>query len=108
MKLEKSDVDIQLTRQPVLEIAVDVVAVGVFEDAPLAGAAAAVDAALKGAIAKLIERKEFGAKAYETVPLLVPVGKAKQVLVVGLGKREKFDAGMAYRCAAAASRVLSG
>jgi leucyl aminopeptidase len=100
-------VEIQLTRQPAFEIDADALAVGVFEDAPLSGAAEAVDAALQGAIAKLVERKEFAAKAYETVPLLVPVGKAKQVLVVGLGKREKFDAGMAYRCAAAAARALS-
>jgi leucyl aminopeptidase len=100
-------VEIQLTHQPTLEIEADALAVGVFEDASLSGAAAAEDAALQGAILKLIERQEFGAKAYETVPLLVPVGKARQVLVVGLGKREKFDAGMAYRCAAAAARALS-
>ena len=58
---------------------------------------------LKGAIRELIERKEFTGKAYETAPLLVPVGQAKQVLVVGLGKRDKFDAGMAYRASTAAA-----
>lgn len=99
---------IELIQSPALEIPADALAVGVFEDAPLSGAAAEVDAALAGAIRRLIEREEFSAKAYETAPLLVPVGQARQALVVGLGKREKFDAGKAYRCAAAAARALSG
>lgn len=98
---------IELNQESPLDVVGDALAVGVFENAPLTGAAAAVDAALAGAIRSLIEREEFGAKAYEIVPLMVPVGKARQVLVVGLGKREKFDAGMAYRCTAAAARALS-
>ncbi len=99
---------IEQTEQPALETAADALAVGIFDGEPLSGAAAAVDAALKGAIRQLIERQEFAGKAYETAPLLVPVGKAKQVLLIGLGKRDKFDAGMAYRASATAVRALTG
>lgn len=98
---------IQPVTSPVLETPADAIAVGVFEDAPLAGAAAEVDSALDGALRSLIERKEFSADKYTTVPLLVPVGRAKQVLLAGLGKREKFDAGAAFRASAAAARALA-
>jgi len=90
------------------ETAADAVVVGIYRNAPLDGAAAEVDAALGGAIRPLIERKEFTAAAYETVPLLVPMGLAKQTLLVGLGDKKSFDAGTAYRCAATASRHLAG
>lgn len=89
------------------EAAADAVVVGVYEDAPLAGAAADVDAALGGAIRALIERKEFTGRSYELAPLLVPMGLAKQVLVIGLGKTEAFGAGAAFRCAATAARQLA-
>ncbi len=85
----------------------DAIVLGVFEDAPLTGAAAEVDAALGEAIRGLIDRKEFSGRSYETAPLLVPVGRAKQALVVGLGRREKFDAGAAFRSSAAAAKVLA-
>jgi leucyl aminopeptidase len=100
-------VQIDSVKTPVLETAADAIAVGVFEDAPLAAAAAQLDAALNGAVRGLVERKEFTAHANETAPLLVPVGKARQVLLVGLGKREKFDAGAAFRASASAARTLA-
>ena len=91
----------------VTETEADAVAVGIFEDAPLGEAAAAVDAAVNGAIRGLVERKEFSGHSYEVAPLLVPVGRAKQVLLVGLGKRDKFDAGAAFRVSSAAARHLA-
>jgi leucyl aminopeptidase len=100
-------VQIELTDKPALEIAADALAVGIFQGEPLSGAAAAIDAELQGAIRQLIDRQEFAGKPYETAPLLVPVGKANQVLLVGLGNREKFDLGMAYRTSAAAVRALT-
>jgi leucyl aminopeptidase len=100
-------VKVQPVTSPVLETEADVIAVGAFEDVPLEGAAAQVDAALHGAVRGLIERKEFTAHSYETAPLLVPVGKTKQALLVGLGKREKFDAGGAFRSSGAAARALA-
>jgi leucyl aminopeptidase len=100
-------VQIQSVSSTALETEADAIAVGVFEDSPLVGAAAQVDAALRGAVAGLVERQEFTAHSYETAPLLVPVGRARQVLLVGLGKREKFDAGAAFRSSAAAARALA-
>ncbi len=91
----------------VTETEADAVVVGVFEEAALSGAAAQVDAALNGAIRRLVERKEFSGRSYEMAPLLVPAGRARQVLVVGQGKREKFDAGAAFRVSAAAARHLA-
>ncbi len=90
------------------EVAADVVVVGMFEGESLSGPAAKVDAALNGAVRALIDRREFSGSVYETAPLLVPVGQAKQMLLVGLGKPGTFNAGMAYRAAAAAARALSG
>ncbi len=98
---------IELTQTPALEIAADALAVGIFEDLPLSGAAADLDAALQGVIRDLIDRREFTAKTNETASLLVPVGRAKQVLLVGLGPRDRFDAAQAYRVAASAARALS-
>jgi leucyl aminopeptidase len=100
-------VQIQSVTSPALETPADAIAVGVFEDAPLSGAAAQVDAALQGAVSGLIERQEFSAHRYDTAALLVPVGKARQVLLVGLGKRDAFDAGSAFRVSAAAARALA-
>ena len=100
--------DVLLIDSSVLATEADALVVGVFEDAPLAGAAAEVDAALSGAIRNLVERKEFVGRRYELAPLLIGVGKARQVLLVGLGKREELDAGRAYRVAAAAAKQLAG
>jgi leucyl aminopeptidase len=100
-------VQIESLTTSVLETAADAIAVGVYQDAPLAGAAEQIDKALNGAVRGLVERKEFAAAANDTASLLVPVGKAKQVLLVGLGKREKFDAGAAFRASAAAARALA-
>jgi len=100
-------VQIETVKSAALETPADAIAVGVFEEGPLSGAAAEVDKALNGAIAGLVERKEFTAHACETAPLLVPVGRAKQVLLAGLGKREKFDNGAAFRTSAAAARAMA-
>jgi leucyl aminopeptidase len=100
-------VQINRIQSRVGETEADAVVVGIFEDASLAGAAAEVDATLGGAVRGLIERKEFVGRSYETAPLLVPVGRARQALPVGLGRKEGFDEGQAFRCAATASRHLA-
>ena len=77
-----------------------------FEDAPLAGAAAEVDAALRRRDSRLIERKEFtGTQLRNRCRCWCPWARRQQALVVGLGQREKFDAGAAFRCSAAAARA---
>jgi leucyl aminopeptidase len=100
-------VQIRRIQSRVTETDADAVVVGAFEDGPLGGAAAEIDVALQGAVSGLIERREFTGRSHELLPLLVPVGRARQVLVVGLGQREKFDAGAAFRSAATAARHLA-
>ncbi len=86
----------------------DAVIVGVFAEQPLSGAAAEIDRATKGVIARLIESKEFAGKSYEALPLRgLPGLAASQVLVLGLGERGKFDTGAAHRAAGAAAQILA-
>jgi leucyl aminopeptidase len=93
----------------VLETAADAVVVGVFSDAPAGGAAAAVDRATGGLLSRVLENQDFGGKPYELLPLMSPLGvAARQVILLGLGERAKFDAGMAFRSAGAAARSLAG
>ncbi len=99
---------IQRIQSSVTQTDADVVVVGVFEKSPLSGAAAEVDAALGGAVRGLVERNEFTGRSYEAASLLVGVGRARQALVIGLGKKDRFDTGAAFRCSAAAARHLAG
>ena len=73
------------------------------------GAAATVDAATGGLLARLATAGELAGRRYECVPLLAPPGlRAGQVLVVGLGRGEEVDVGVVYRAAATAARHLAG
>ena len=100
--------NVSATSAPITQIEADAVVVGIFEDKQQGPAAEAVDTATGGQIARVLEAKEFSGKPFELLPLLAPAGvKARQVLVVGLGDKAKFDAGMAYRVAATAARSLS-
>jgi leucyl aminopeptidase len=94
---------------PLATTAADAVVFGLFSDVKLSGSAADADRATGGLLAKLIERKEITGKRFELTTLLAPPGiAAGQLLVVGLGDRSAYDAGTAYRAAAAASRQLVG
>ena len=94
---------------PITAVEADAVVVGVYEDAPLAGAAAAVDQAAGGAVTRLKEAGELTSKQLELTPLLVPAGvAAPQVLLVGLGARGEATRQTAFRAAGAASRQLAG
>jgi leucyl aminopeptidase len=86
----------------------DAVAVGVFQGAgELEGPAAALDAAMAGAIASLQSGGEVTGAADEVV-LLHTLGKVEiaRVAVVGLGKRERFNADRVRRSAAIVCRAL--
>ena len=87
----------------------DCIVVNLFEGvtAP-GGATGAVDAALDGMITALIAAGDIEGKAGATT-LLYTGGKlpAARVLVVGLGKAEKFDAHAARKAAAAVTKTLS-
>jgi leucyl aminopeptidase len=95
------------------ELAADALVVGLFSEAgrgALQGNAASVevDRASGGLLSRLIEAKELTGKLYEFLPLWsVPGVRAPLVQVVGLGERERFDRGAAFRAAAAAARQLA-
>lgn len=90
------------------QIEADALVVGVFSDAGLTAPAAAIDQAAGGMLRRLVEAKEITGKLYELTPIwTAPNVAAPLVLVVGLGERAKFDRGLAFRAAAAASRQLA-
>jgi len=87
----------------------DVLIVGHFEEDGLpAGAAEWVDKTLEGAIARLIASGDFTGKAGSTA-LLYTNGKipAERLVVVGLGKAEKFTMRTARAAAAAAAKRIA-
>jgi leucyl aminopeptidase len=97
----------QLTA-PIQQTSAEALVVGLYADEPPSGPAAALDQACGGVLSRLVEAKELTGKAFELIPLLGFSGiKARQALVVGLGKRAEFRRGMAFRVAAAASRHLA-
>jgi len=101
-------------KSPVAQAAIDAIVVGVFSDerpgdSKAAKAAADIDRATSGLLTKLVERQEITGKKYELTTLLAPPGiAAGQILMVGLGEREKFDAGAAFRAAGTAAKQLAG
>jgi leucyl aminopeptidase len=89
-------------------VAADAVVVFLAEGGVGTGAARTVDAATGGLLSRLATAGEITGKRYECVPLLAPPGiRAGQVVVVGVGRSEDFDGGVAYRAAATAARQLA-
>jgi leucyl aminopeptidase len=95
--------DIQASAGSLATQAADAVMVSAFEGAPLAGAAAALDSALNGALSDLLTDGDFSGKP-EQVAVLYPRGviPARRVILVGLGKAAAFTADAARRGVAAA------
>ncbi|HTU26722.1 MAG TPA: M17 family peptidase N-terminal domain-containing protein, partial [Pirellulales bacterium] len=90
------------------DVEADALALGISAGESLSNMAQAVDAASGGLIAKLVAEKEFASKPNELLAIPAPPGlKARQLLLVGLGPVTKFDAGAAYRAAAAAALALA-
>jgi leucyl aminopeptidase len=80
---------IQAIQSPVNTLATDALLVGVYSEAPLEGAIAALDETLGGAITALSRDLPFKAEVGESETLYRPAGiKAKRLVVVGLGKRQ--------------------
>lgn len=106
--------NINLLKTPLAQTAADAVVLGIFSGQKLSGdkipsALAEADKATEGLLSKLVEREEITGKKFELTTLLAPRGiEAGQLLVVGLGERDKFDAGTAFRVAAAATKQLAG
>ncbi len=95
------------TDRPINEIATDCLIVGLARDAEFGASLAALDQASDGVLQKLADSQDLPRDAGETVVLhALPGIEARRVLVVGLGKAEKFDR-MAFRKAAhAAGKAL--
>ena len=99
---------VHATSENITQIAADAVVVGIHTEGPLSAAARQFDEASGGVLARLREREEISGKRNELTTLLSPAGiQARQLLVVGLGPRETFDRGAAFRAAAAAAKQLS-
>jgi leucyl aminopeptidase len=97
------------TSAKIAEIAADAVVVGHYAENPLVGPAAELDKATGGMLTRLIEAKELTGKKFELTVLPVPPGiAAKTIVIVGLGAKDEFNAGVAYRATAAAAKSISG
>jgi len=101
--------EIRVVQGNVAQFESDCIVVNLFEGvtAP-GGATGAVDQALGWAISRLIASNDFTGKA-ESTALLYTDGKvaAPRVLVVGLGKAEKFDLHGVRRASAVAAKTLA-
>lgn len=96
------------TDAPLTDLQADAVVVGLFSDGEPTGAAALVDQSTGGLLSRLIETKEVSGKLYELTPLYGAEGVAAPLtLIAGLGPREEFDRGRAFRAAAAAAKFLA-
>jgi leucyl aminopeptidase len=84
----------------------DLIVINLFEDTrqPV-GATGAVDQALSGQISTLISAGDFRGRTNETA-LLYPLGAIppRRILLVGLGRREKFDLDKVRQAAGTAAR----
>jgi leucyl aminopeptidase len=95
---------IQAVKTELAKIKTDLLAVGIPEQKTLSGTVKSLDKKLNGAIANLIKLGDFKGKE-KTSALLYTQGKisASRVLLVGLGKPDKMDAGVLRQAAATAS-----
>ena len=69
----------------------DCAIVGLHDGAPLAGAAAQLDAASGGRIARLVKRGDFRGRAGEVALVDAERGPAERIVLVGLGKAGGYD-----------------
>ncbi|MDX1965086.1 MAG: leucyl aminopeptidase [Pirellulales bacterium] len=99
---------LSVTTQDPLSLAIDALVVPYFADQPWTDSAARLDAANGGLLTKLRESAELTGKLSETTLLHTATGAAARlVLLVGLGERELLHAGRAYQAAAAAAKTLA-
>ncbi|MCI0681820.1 MAG: leucyl aminopeptidase [Gemmataceae bacterium] len=100
----------QFTTQfaPPHEVQADWLVVGLWEDEPLGGPLAGLDARMERQLSRLVERGDIAAKPKETTPLYEPRGlAADRALVVGLGPRAKSDQAGLFNFGAVAARTIT-
>src|ERR1700680_3096489 len=103
-----STMQITLEAKPFATLETDALASYVFEDAdPVQGRIAELDQFTDGLLGKLATGGELTGKTLEMTMVHAPRGlKASRLLLVGAGKREKFDPAILRRVAGAALRYL--
>lgn len=91
---------VNATADHIRNLSADWLAVGVYQDEPLSGAAAEVDGALSGALSDAIAREEWTPERIHTWEIHT-LGRipARKVLALGLGRRSAFDANQLRRVA---------
>ena len=99
---------ITLATQPFATIETDALVTYVFEDTdPVQGRIAEIDQAANGLLKKLAKSGELTGKTLEMTLIHAPAGlKAERMLLVGAGKREKFDSAALRKVSGAALRYL--
>jgi leucyl aminopeptidase len=103
MTIQVSPADAVIT-----DIEAEALVVGVYGDGTLTSEAMQIDDASGRLLTRLLEAEEISGQAGKVTALLtVPGIRAGQVVVVGLGDREGFDCGQAFRAAAAAAKKLA-
>ncbi len=101
--------DVRVLQGSVTEVETETVCLGIFQGVQeLSGAAQAVDRALGGLLSALLRDRDFRGEKGETYWLRTQ-GKlpAKRVLLVGLGKHEKFTPDVVREVSAAAARAAA-
>jgi len=81
---------VQISKRSWEEIQPDLLGLGIFEDGKLSNFQKEVDKKCGGCISDRISANDFVGKKGKAV-VLYTTGPAKRILLVGMGKREKFD-----------------
>src|ERR1035438_2681844 len=104
----KAIMQITLDTKPYATLETDALVSYVFEDAgPIQGTLAEIDKSANGLLKKLSASAEFSGKPLEMTLIHAPAGlKATRLLLVGAGKRDKFDLATLRKIAGAALRYL--
>jgi leucyl aminopeptidase len=99
---------ITLDTKPFAALETDALVSYVFEDSELLqGRIAEIDRAANGLLTKLAKSGEFSGKPLEMTLIHAPAGlKATRLLLVGAGKKDKFDVASLRRTAGASLRYL--
>ena len=104
--------NVQPIRRPIAAVEAEILAIGLF-DGDEAPPAALAGTPLAETLARLIVAKELPKAAGEVAPLLGLSASAAglacgSVVAFGLGRREKFDVGVAFSAGVAVGRKLAG
>ena len=99
---------ITLDTTPYANLETDAIVSYVFDDTdPIQGTLAEIDKSANGLLKKLVTGAEFSGKPLEMTLIHAPAGlTAARLLLVGAGKRDKFDVAGLRKIAGAATRYL--